>query len=99
ALVAPQAELATASAPATPASAVTGLVAWFGPAPVAPASPTAPVESPALWAVCAWCRRQNEKSLAGEPAMARTEAAPSQSSLMLAGTDTAAGEPLMALAA
>ena len=31
--------------------------------------------------------------------MARTEAAPSQSSLMLAGTDTGAGEPMMALAA
>jgi YVTN family beta-propeller protein len=70
AVVAPQAKLATASAPAAPASAVTGVVsnmlAWVGLAPLATNSPTAPVESPALWAVCAWCRRQNEKSLIGD---------------------------------
>ena len=70
AFVAPQAMPATASAPAAPASGVTGVVsnvlAWVGLASLATDSPTAPVESPALWAVCAWCRRQNEKSLIGD---------------------------------
>ena len=70
AFVAPQAMPATASAPAAPASAGTGLVsnvlAWVGLAPLATNSPTAPMESPALWAVCAWCRRQNEKSPIGD---------------------------------
>jgi hypothetical protein len=70
AFVAPQVKPATASAPAAPASAGTGVVsnvsAWVGLAPLATDSPTAPVESPALWAVCAWCRRQNEKSLIGD---------------------------------
>jgi YVTN family beta-propeller protein/YD repeat-containing protein len=70
AFVAPQAMPATASAPAAPASGVTGVVsnvlAWVALAPLATDSPTAPMESPALWAVCAWCRRQNEKSLIGD---------------------------------
>ena len=103
AFVAPQAKPARPSAPAAPASdgtaVVSNVLAGVGMAPLATNSPTAPVQSPALWAVCAWCRRQNEKSLAGEPAMARTEAAPSPTSLMLASTDTGAGEPMMALAA
>ena len=70
AFVAPQAMPATASAPAAPASAGTGVVsnmlAWVGLAPLATNTPTAPVESPVLWAVCAWCRRQNEQSSVGD---------------------------------
>src|SRR4029079_14010093 len=70
AFAASQAIPATASAPAAPAAALTGLVsnvlAWVGLARLATDSPTAPLESPALWAVCAWCRRQNEQSSVGD---------------------------------
>ena len=100
AFVAPQAMPATASAPAAPASGVTGVVsnvlAWVGLASLASNSPTAPVESPALWAVCAWCRRQSQQTLADEtPSI---DAKPTQTSLILAD-QSVAGEALALTAA
>ncbi len=89
---------ATASAPAAPASGVTGVVsnvlAWVALAPLATDSPTAPVESPALWAVCAWCRRQNEKSLiGGTPTNSSTPTQNGQTiDGVVAGDLTAAGD-------
>ena len=65
---APQAKLATANAPAEPASAVTGVVsnvlAWVGLSPLSTNSPTAPVESPAMLALLAGWRRQSRQALA-----------------------------------
>jgi YVTN family beta-propeller protein/VCBS repeat-containing protein len=52
---------------ASPVSAVTefvsGLLAWVGLSPGLTTTPVAPVESPALWAVLAWARRQFGQSL------------------------------------
>ena len=100
AFVAPQAMPATASAPAAPASGVTGVVsnvlAWVGLASLASNSPTAPGESTALWAVCAWCRRQSQQTLADEaPSI---DAKPTQTSLILAD-QSVAGEALALAAA
>jgi hypothetical protein len=89
---------ATASAPAAPASAgtrvVSNVLAWVGLAPLATDSPTAPVESPALWAVCAWCRRQNEQSSLGDtPAISSTPIQNGQTiDGLLADDLTAAGD-------
>ena len=98
AFAAPQAMPATASAPAAPASAVTGVVsnvlAWVGLARLATDSPTAPLESPALWAVCAWCRRQNEQSPVGDtPTISSTPTQNGQTiDGLVTGDLTAAGD-------
>ena len=87
-----------ASAPAAPASAgtevVSNVLAWVGLAPPATNSPTAPVESPALWAVCAWCRRQNGQSTLGEtPTNSSTPTQNSQTiDGLVTGDLTAAGD-------
>jgi YVTN family beta-propeller protein len=99
-----QAVVSTPVAPASaaPASAVSRLVSTMlsgvGLAPSAPGDvPSAPMESPLLLAFLAGWRQKSQESLAGEPSTATWQ--PAQSTLMLAESDTAAGEPMMLAAA
>ena len=85
---APQVKPATASAPAAPAvtGVVSNVLAWVGLASLSTNAPTVPVESPVLWAVLAWTRRQNEKSLIGDtPTISST---PTQNSQTIDGLGT-----------
>ena len=71
---------------------VSNVLAWVGLAPLSSNAPTAPVESPALWAVCAWCRRQNGRSSLG-PTISSTPIQNSQTiDGLLTGDLTAAGD-------
>ena len=58
------------SAPLAPSNVISGVVssvlAWVGLSPFVSNNPLAPVESPALWAVLAWVRRQNQQTLIDE---------------------------------
>ncbi|MDT5011121.1 MAG: hypothetical protein QOH57_2738, partial [Mycobacterium sp.] len=44
-------------------TAVSGVLAWAGLTPNADANPTTPVESPTLWALLAWARRQTGQTI------------------------------------
>ena len=58
------------SAPLAPPDVVSGVVssvlAGVGLSPFVSNNPLAPVNSPALWAVLAWARRQNQQTLIDE---------------------------------
>ena len=82
------------SAPLAPPNVMSGVVssvlAWVGLSPFVSDTPLAPVDSPALWAVLAWARRQNQQTLIDEtPTISTT---PAQSSQTVDGvvTDNAA---------
>ncbi len=70
------------------------MLAWVGLAPLSTDAPMAPPESPALWAVCAWCRRQNGQSSLGEtPTISSTPTQNSQTiDGLVTGDLTAAGD-------
>ena len=71
------------SAPLAPPNVISGVVssvlAWVGLSPSVSNTPLAPVDSPALWAVLAWARRQNQQTLIDEtPTVSKTPAQSSQ---------------------
>jgi glucose/arabinose dehydrogenase/PKD repeat protein len=80
--VAPEARAVpvVSSAPSNVLSRVaSSVLAWVGLSPSASGTPLAPVESPALWAVLAWARRQNRQTLTDEtPTINMTTAQSSQ---------------------
>ena len=58
---------------------VSSVLAWVGLSPSVSNNPLAPVHSPALWAVLAWARRQNQQTLTDEtPTISTTPAQSSQ---------------------
>ena len=71
------------------------MLAWVGLAPLSTNAPTAPVESPVLWAVLAWTRRQSQQTLADETPS--SDAKPTQTSLILA--DQSVADEALALTA
>ena len=70
--IAPEAQAVpvVSSAPSAPSNVLSrvasNVLAWVGLSPSASGTPLAPVQSPALWAVLAWARRQNEQTLTDE---------------------------------
>ncbi len=71
------------SAPLAPPDVVSGVASnvltWVGLSPFVSNNPLAPVNSPALWAVLAWARRQNQQMLIDEtPPVIKTPAENSQ---------------------
>jgi len=58
------------SAPLAPSNVMSdvasSVLTWLGLSPFVPNQPLAPVNSPALWAVLAWARRQNQQTLIDE---------------------------------
>ena len=60
---------------------LSSVLGWVGLGPGVSDDPLVPVQSPALWAVLAWVRRQGERSLAGDtPALGST---PTQTGLTI----------------
>ena len=60
---------------------LSSVLGWVGLGPGVSDDPLVPVQSPALWAVLAWVRRQGERSLAGDtPALGST---PTQNGLTI----------------
>jgi hypothetical protein len=58
---------------------VSGVLAWIGLGPSVSDAPLAPVQSPVLWAVLGWVRRQSEQTLVGDtPTMSTTAGQSSQ---------------------
>ena len=71
------------SAPVAPPNVVSGVVsnvlASVGLSPFISNTPLAPVEPPALWALLAWARRQNQQTLIDEtPTISKTTTQSSQ---------------------
>ena len=81
------------SAPLAPSNVISGAVssvlAWVGLSPFVSGTPLAPVQSPALWAVLAWVRRQNLQMLIDETPTVSTTPAQSGQTVDRVVTDNA----------